>query len=115
MRSRKIEDCNADVEVGHLSCVLVHAANISYRLGETVQFNARAKALGDNREVVETFQNLMHNIKGVGVKLENTSYQLGRTLSLDPKTEQFTGEGAEAANAMRTRSYRKPFVVPERV
>jgi predicted dehydrogenase len=115
MRSRKVEDCNADVEVGHLSCVLVHAANLSYRLGEKVPFNARTRALGDNREVVETFQNLAHNIKGVGVRLDNTSYQLGRTLTLDPKSERFVGEGAEAANAMRTRSYRKPFFVPEKV
>jgi predicted dehydrogenase len=115
VRSRKVEDCNADVEKGHLSCVLVHAANLSYRLGEKVPFNPSTQKLGDNREVVETFHNLTRNLQGVGVKLAETSYQLGRTLTLDPGSERFVGEGAEQANRMLTRSYRKPFVVPEKV
>jgi predicted dehydrogenase len=115
VRSRRITDCNADVELGHLSCALVHAANISYRLGERVPYSASSQKLGDNREVVETFHNLTRNLQGVGVKLEETSYQLGRTLTLDPKSERFTGEGAEQANAFLTRSYRKPFVVPQKV
>jgi len=115
VRSRKTADCNADVEIGHLSCVLVHTANISYRLGEKVPFNPKTQKLGDNGEVVATFQNLTNNLQGVGVKLEDTSYQLGRTLTLDPTTERFVGEGAEKANAYLTRNYRKPFVVPEKV
>jgi predicted dehydrogenase len=115
VRSRKVEDCNADVEQGHLSCVLVHAANISYRLGEKVPFNGKAKTLGDNKEVVQTFTNLTENLTGVGVKLTETSYQLGRVLSIDPKGERFVGEGADKANAFLTRNYRKPFVVPDKV
>jgi predicted dehydrogenase len=115
VRSRKIEDCNADVELGHLSCVLVHAANISYRLGEKVPFNGKTKTLGDNKEVVQTFTNLTENLTGVGVKLAETSYQLGRVLMMDPKGERFVGEGAEKANAFLTRNYRKPFVVPEKI
>jgi predicted dehydrogenase len=115
VRSRKVADCNADVEQGHLSCVLVHAANISYRLGERVPFDAKSQRLGDNAEVVATFHNLTSNLRGVGVKLEETSYQLGRTLRLDPRSERFIGEGADQANAFLTRRYRKPFVVPEKV
>src|SRR5262249_23917941 len=82
VRSRKIEDCNADVELGHLSCAVMHAANISYRLGEKVPFHDKTHKLGDNREVVETFQNLQENLKAVGVRLQETKYQLGRTLTL---------------------------------
>src|SRR5215469_1527127 len=95
VRSRKVADCNADVEVGHLSCALVHAANISYRLGEKVPFDAKSQKLGDNAEVVATFHNLTNNLQGVGVKLAETSYQLGRTLKIDPESERFVGEGAE--------------------
>jgi predicted dehydrogenase len=115
IRTRKVEDLNADVEIGHLSSALCHLANISYRLGERVPFNGKSKTLGDNREVVETFLNLQQNIKGVGVKLEETTYQLGRVLAIDPKRERFTGEGAAAANELLTRRYRKPFVVPDKV
>jgi predicted dehydrogenase len=115
VRSRKVEDLNADVEHGHYSAALCHLANISYRLGRQVPFSSTAKALGDNRQVVETFRNLQDNLRGVGVKLLETSYQLGRVLTLDPKAERFIGEGAAEANARLTRKYRKPFVVPERV
>jgi predicted dehydrogenase len=115
VRSRKVEDLNADVEHGHYSSALCHLANISYRLGEKVPFAAKTKALGDNREVVETFTNLQENLTGVGVKLEESSYQLGQVLAFDARDEQFVGTGAEKANSLLTRSYRRPFVVPENV
>jgi predicted dehydrogenase len=114
VRTRKVEDLNADVAHGHYSSALCHLANISYRLGEKVPFDRKTSRLGDNREVVQTFENLRQNIQAVGVKLEETTYQLGRVLSLDPKHERFVGEGAKQANAFLTRNYRKPFVVPSR-
>jgi predicted dehydrogenase len=112
VRTRK--DCNCDAEVAHYSCSLIHAANASYRLGTKVPFSKKVEKLGDNAEVVQTFKNLTENLTGVGVKLEETNYQLGRTLSLDPKTERFVGDGADDANKFLTREYRKPFVVPEK-
>ena len=111
--AEKADDLNAGVEHGHYSSALCHLANISYRLGERVPFNG--KTLGDNREVVETFNNLQENLRVVGVRLEQTSYQLGRTLTIDRAGERFIGEGAQAANQMRTRQYRQPFVLPEKV
>ncbi|MBK7926777.1 MAG: Gfo/Idh/MocA family oxidoreductase [Bryobacterales bacterium] len=69
MRSRKQNELNADIEEGALSCVLVHLANISYRLG--------------------------------------------RTLNWDGAT--WTVKGDKEANAMLTRAYRAPYVVPEKV
>jgi predicted dehydrogenase len=115
VRTRNAADLNADVEVGHYSAALCHLANISYRLGERVPFDPPTKRLGDNKEVVETFENLRENLKGVGVKLQETTYTLGKVLTVDAAEERFTGEGAEAANALLTRAYRKPFVVPEKV
>jgi predicted dehydrogenase len=115
VRSRKVEDLNADVEIGHYSAALCHLGNISYRLGEKVPFNSKTQRLGDNKEVVEAFNNLRENLRGVGVKLEEAEYVLGKTLTLDPKAERFVGEGAEAANPFLTRQYRTPFVVPESV
>jgi predicted dehydrogenase len=115
VRSRKVEDLNADVEVGHLSAALCHLPNISYRLGERVPFDSKSKRLGDNREVVESFENLRENLKAVGVKLEESTYMLGKVLSFDAAGERFTGDGAGAANALLTRAYRKPFVVPDKV
>jgi predicted dehydrogenase len=115
VRTRNIADCNADVELGHHSCCLIHAANASYRLGENVPFREKEQKLGDNREVVESFRNLTENLQGVGIQLTESEYRLGRTLTMDPQTERYIGDGADKANAFLTRDYRKPFVVPERV
>jgi predicted dehydrogenase len=39
VRSRKKEDLGAPIEEGHTSCTLVHLANVSYRLGSTLNFD----------------------------------------------------------------------------
>ncbi|MEB2359962.1 MAG: Gfo/Idh/MocA family oxidoreductase [Bryobacteraceae bacterium] len=67
MRSRKRSDLLAEIEEGAISTVSVHLANISYRLGRSLQFDANTmRCVGD-----------------------------------------------EQANAMLTRAYRAPFVVPK--
>ena len=115
VRSRKLEDLNADVEHGHYSSALCHLANISYRLGEKVTFDHKARALSENGEVAQTFENIRANLQAVGVDLAARKYQLGRTLKFEPQREHFIGEGANQANAFLTREYRKPFVVPNKV
>jgi len=45
--------------------------------------------------------------------LGNISYRLGRQLEFDPDSEVFSNDSE--ANAMLTRDYREPFVVPEKV
>jgi hypothetical protein len=69
VRTRRMADLRADIEEGAISCALIHLANISYRLG--------------------------------------------RTLNLDPAT--LTCVGDAEANAMFTRNYRAPYVVPKAV
>ena len=44
------------------------------------------------------------------IHLSNISYRLGRTLDFDPEAMRFIHD--EKANAMLTKEYRKPFVVP---
>ena len=78
-------------------------------------FNKASQSLGDNKQVVETFNNLSENLKAVGLSLDETTYTLGSQLQFDPQSEKFTGAGSAAANPLLTRSYRSPFVVPERV
>ncbi len=115
VRSRNVSDCNADVEIGHYSCVLIHAANASYRLGNDVPFDPKSQKLGDNREVVESFNNLQANLKEAGVQLNAATYRMGRTLTMNAQKEQYIGDGAKEANAFLSRDYRAPFVVPHSV
>ncbi len=113
MRSRNPQDINADVEVAHYSSALCHLGNISFRLGEEAPFDRNVMAIGDNKQVVEAFNNLKENLKAVDVDLAKTNYTVGPVLELDPRTEKFTNN--EKANALLTRKYREPFVVPEQV
>lgn len=113
VRSRKPEDINCDAEVGHYSAALCHLGNISYRLGQPVPFSKETKALGDNKQVVESFEMIRENLKAVDIKLDNLTYQLGPTLKFNPQTEKFVDN--PAADALLTRKYRAPFVVTEQV
>jgi hypothetical protein len=48
VRSRKKDDLTAPAEEGHISCTLVHLANVSYRLGRTLNFDpATEQVIGD--------------------------------------------------------------------
>jgi predicted dehydrogenase len=48
VRSRKKENLNAPIEEGHISCTLVHLANVSYRLGRTLNFDpAKEEVVND--------------------------------------------------------------------
>ena len=47
------------------------------------------------------------------IHLANISYRLGRSLNFDPAAMRFVND--PQADAMLTREYRKPFVVPDKV
>jgi predicted dehydrogenase len=50
VRSRKQSDLNADIEEGHISCILVHLANISYRLGRAIEFDGATETIKGDSE-----------------------------------------------------------------
>ncbi|MCZ2075379.1 MAG: Gfo/Idh/MocA family oxidoreductase [Bryobacteraceae bacterium] len=50
VRSRKTSDLNAEIEEGATSTVLIHLANISYRLGRTLEFDPTIMACRNDAE-----------------------------------------------------------------
>jgi len=104
---------NADILEGHLSSALCHLGNVSYQLGTAQPFNKQTNALGDNKEVVATFQSMQDHLKEKDLKLNEMEYRLGKKLIIDPKTELFVGD--EGANKMLTREYRKGYEVPAKI
>ncbi len=112
VRSRKRETLNADILQGHLSSALCPLGNISYRLGENASWSQIGQAMGDNKEVQRSLNSIDKNVRGVFPDLKPV-YQLGPKLKFDPKAEKFVGN--PEADALLTRPYRKPFVVPEQV
>jgi predicted dehydrogenase len=113
VRSRKVEDLNADILEGHYSAALCHLANISFRLGQNVPFTRKDKAFGDDNEAYETVARMEEHLKQNAVALDGLNYRLGRSLTFDAGTESFVGDAE--ANQLLTRPYRAPFAVPDRM
>jgi predicted dehydrogenase len=115
VRSRKRSDQNADIEVGHLSAALCHMANTSHRLGKKATVDEIKTAIGDNAEMMDSFNRMLEHLAANEVSLEKEPITLGPVLTMDPKTERYVGENADLANMFIKRNYREPFVVPDQV
>jgi predicted dehydrogenase len=107
---------NSDALCGHLSAGLSHIGNISYYLGEENKISVtdlkervrQIKSLDDN---VATLERIVEKTEKYGVDLERTPFSIGPLLKFDPDSETFIDN--DQANAMLTREYRAPFVVPK--
>jgi predicted dehydrogenase len=112
-RSRKHTDLNADILQGYLSSALCHTGNISYRLGYRKSPDEIREKLQSNKNATETFGRMAEHLAANGVDLNATKATLGEFLTMDPKTERFISH--READALLTRYYRRPYVVPEKV
>lgn len=115
VRSRKINDLNSDIEVGHLSASLCHMANISYRIGKKATPDEIKAAIGDNAEMMDSFDRMLEHLAANEVDLGKEPITIGPMLTMNPRTERFVGENSDLANMYIKRNYREPFVVPDRV
>ena len=113
VRSRKVSDLHADILETHQSTALCHIGNISYRLGQPASPGEIQKELGQlkvHEQVLETFERTRRHLVENNVDLDKSRLTLGPLLQLDSDKEKFAHN--PAADALLTREYRKPFVVP---
>ncbi len=110
VRSGKQEDLHAPILEGHYSSALCHMGNISYRLGSPESFDAVNKAYSGNEPMTESLKRFEQHLEKNALQLKDLHCQSGPALAFDPKAENF-GSNA-AANALLTREYRAPYVVP---
>ncbi len=115
MRSRKTDDLYSNALDGHLSCGLLHMANISHRIGKETRPGRIRETIRGNKIFAKSFDRIAAHLEANGIDLRKTPATLGPMLEFDPRTERFTGEFSKKANKLVSRNYRKPFVVPERV
>ena len=111
VRSRKREELHADILEGHLSSALCHTGNISYRLGATASGDAIRERIRADRDALATYERMLDHLRANQVDLNGTPLTLGVALKMDSQTEKFLDN--EDANALLTRNYRPPFVVPQ--
>lgn len=114
VRSRKVEDLHANVEEGHLSSALCHLGNISYLQSTQEIPVAELNKLSEGVDAALFANDLLSRIEThlADNKLDPKSikFHVGPKLAFDPKAEKFVDNAA--ADAMLTRDYRAPFVVP---
>jgi hypothetical protein len=116
VRSRKPGALRAEILEGHISSLLCHVANISYRLGKATLPEQMREAIYPHQQAKETLERYCEHLPQNGVDLQKEPTIWGPWLALDEKTEKFVGNFSAQANKFLTRrKYRKPFVVPKKV
>jgi hypothetical protein len=115
VRSRKTGDLYGPIEEGHVSSSLCHLGNISHELGKGQPPEVLADRIKSNAMLSEANGRMIEHLKANNVDLVKTPLTLGVPLLVDAKAERMTGPDAARANALLTREYRKPFVVPKMV
>ncbi len=115
VRSRKTSDLHAPIHEGYVSTGLCHTTNISYELGRAAPAGEVRERIKGDAALAEGFGRMAEHLASNGLDLAKTPATLGLPVTLDAQAGRFTGEGAAAANALLTREYRAPFVVPRLV
>jgi hypothetical protein len=106
---------NAPIEEGFYSACMMHHGNISYQVGQPASVDQVSSELAKWEEPTEAWNQTVEHLKRHKVDLAKTKPTLGPWLTIDPKTDQFTGEHSDMANMLVREAYRRPFVVPEEV
>jgi predicted dehydrogenase len=115
VRSRRGEDLVAEIEIGHLSTVVCHQANVAWRAGAEATVDEVYESMRSHKDALYTLTDMMQQMAGNGIDLTKEPFVLGPQLTYDRKQERFVGANAEKANKFVKCSYRDGFVVPENV
>ncbi|HPO15203.1 MAG TPA: Gfo/Idh/MocA family oxidoreductase [Candidatus Hydrogenedentes bacterium] len=114
VRSRKREDLKSEIVEGHLTSMLCHLGNISYRLGEDMSFTHSPSLLDDDAMAGEAWGSMKQHLTDVtDMNLDENTYRLGRALAYDAQAEKFIND--DEANRLLSCACREPFSVPETI
>ena len=115
MRNRRREDLAAEIEVGHLSTVVCHQANLAWRAGGQASVDEVHSSMRAHEDALYTLTDMLEQLAANEVDLKKEHFVLGPQLTYDRKNERFVGSGAEKANQYVKCSYREPFVIRDEV
>ncbi|TWU36222.1 Gfo/Idh/MocA family protein [Novipirellula artificiosorum] len=102
---------NAEIKIGNDSTGWCNLANIAYRSGSPL---TAADANGLKQPQWQSLLGEMRaHLAANDIKMVDGEIKLSPMLELDPETERFVGEHAEAGNALLKRQYRSGYEVPQ--
>jgi predicted dehydrogenase len=110
VRSRRTADLHVTVAESHVSSCLAHISNISYRLGQATPPGELREKVQGQPALAESVGRMLEHLAANQVDLGVTPPVYGYPLEIDPSAPRFAGN--DAANALLTREYRAPYVVP---
>jgi predicted dehydrogenase len=113
VRSRKTTDLFGQIDDGHVSSALCHLGNISHQVGRAASAGEINEKIKSDAPLAEAYGRMAEHLATNGIDLAKMPLTLGAPLTIDSDKERFTGQGADAANALLTREYRKGYVVPQ--
>jgi predicted dehydrogenase len=113
VRSRRSADLHVSVAESHVSSSLAHLSNISHRLGAATSPGELQEKIQGQPAMSESVGRMLEHLAANHVDFGQTPLMFGHPLEVDPAAQRCVGN--DAANAMLTREYRAPYVVPEMV
>jgi len=115
VRSRNIEDQNAECEETHISSALCHTGLISHRLGEKMNKEETLERIKSDKLLTARFESMADHLAANDVDLSKDEVVVGPMLKFNPETEWAEGNGDldGPANKLATAEYRAPYTVPE--
>ncbi len=105
---------HGDIQEGHVSSSLCHIGGVSHQLGKPATAGEIAEQIKGNERLSISFDRMASHLRANGVNIDTndgTLLTFGPWLELDPDSEQFTNN--DAANELRSRKQREPFVIPD--
>ncbi len=115
IRKGSNKSLKAEIEIGHLSTVMCHQANIGYRVGKDASLDEIHAATTNSEDATNTLQSMLTQLEGNKVDLTKKPFILGPQLTYDNHAERFAGNHADKANALVNIPSRKGFSIPDKV
>jgi hypothetical protein len=113
VKSRRVEDLAADVEVGVASSALSHFGNASYRLGSTQTRATIEKEASYSERLADASTRLFTHLDANGVDTAGPALRLGPCLVLDRERGCF--QENPRGDALLAGQFREPYVLPRSV
>ena len=116
VKSRKREGQYSECEETHLSSALCHTGLISHRLGKLMTNDEIKDQIESDKVLTARYEAMADHLRKNEVAIDEKTVTYGPMIKWNPDTEWAEGNGDEmdrAANALATREYRAPYVVPE--